>query len=82
VHRWPDGAEWVLQSHHIISLLVPEHEPIPAGTHYAEAAGVWVGCHEHSHFVFRVRDYGDDIYLDPWILFWQMYQDRAHTSSP
>ena len=80
VHRWPDGSTWILQSHHLIRLLVPEHEGFPAGTRYAESAGVHVGTHEHSHFVFRVCEPGasrdEAILLDPWILFWQMYQDR------
>jgi hypothetical protein len=80
-HRWPDGSTWVLQSHHVIRLLVPEEEPIAAGTHYAEAAGVLSGAHEHSHFVFRVREGDDEVMLDPWLLFWQMYEDRKLTSA-
>ncbi len=31
----------------------------------------------HSHFIFTVYDDGELILLDPWILFWQMYQDQA-----
>jgi len=79
---WPDGSEWVLQCHHIIRLLVPEHESVAAGTHVADGAGVLTGSHEHSHFVWRVRDEGEEVMLDPWILFWQMYRDRALTSAP
>ncbi len=81
LHHWPDGSTWVLQSHHLIRLLVPEGEPISAGTHYAEAAGVLPGFHEHSHFVFRVRTEGEEISLDPWLLFWQMYEDRRATAA-
>ncbi len=81
LHRWPDGSTWVIQVHHLIHLLMDEHTPIAAGTHYAEGAGVWVGSHDHSHFVFKIREPGadesDDILLDPWILFWQMYRDGA-----
>lgn len=84
-HRWADGAEWILQSHHLIRLLVPEHAPIAAGTRYAESAGMLTGSHEHSHFVFKVREPGaapgDEVLLDPWILFWQMYQDRRLTTA-
>ncbi|HIT74025.1 MAG TPA: hypothetical protein IAA98_00390 [Candidatus Avipropionibacterium avicola] len=79
VHTWPNGATWVLQSHHLIRLLVPEGEPIPAGTHYAESAGALPGVVEHSHFVFRVQDEDKLIALDPWLLFWQMYEDRRLT---
>lgn len=72
VRRWPDGSEWWLYSNHIIELLIPEHSPVGAGAPYASAAGVWVGAHEHSHFIFRVIEQGGGYFLDPWILFWEM----------
>lgn len=81
LHHWPDGSTWVLQSHHVIRLLVPEDKPIAAGTHYAEAAGVLSGAHEHSHFVFRVREGEEEIMLDAWLLFRQMYEDRRLTGA-
>lgn len=81
VKRWPDGSTWVLQVHHLVRLLVPEHTPLDAGVHLADGAGVHVGSHEHSHFVFAVIEPGgsldERILLDPWILFWQMYRDHA-----
>jgi len=81
VHRWPDGSVWVLGLCHLIRLLAGEHEPIAAGAHYAEGAGVHVGMYEHSHFTFAVREpgaaEGEEVLLDPWILFWQMYRDRV-----
>lgn len=77
LRRWPDGAEWVLQCHHLSALTVPENTPLAAGQHYAHGAGVHCGSHDHSHFVFAVRRDGKETLLDPWILFWQMYQDRA-----
>lgn len=84
-HRWPDGSTWILQSHHLIRLLAPEHTPLPAGLAYAESGGMLTGSHEHSHFVFKVREPeaspDDEIALDPWILFWQMYQDRNQTNA-
>ena len=76
IHRWPDGAEWILQAHHMIELTVNEHEPIRKGQQFARGAGVWTGAVDHSHFVFKVHDYGETILLDPWILFWQMYRDE------
>ncbi|MCK4625669.1 MAG: hypothetical protein KAV00_10190 [Phycisphaerae bacterium] len=82
-HRWPDGSVWTIQVSHLIRLLVPEGQPFPAGTHYAEGAGMHIGSYEHSHFVFKVRepetDEGEDILLDPWILFRQIYEDRRAT---
>ena len=78
VRRWPNGDVWAIQNHHMLNLLVPEHQPIPAGVRYAEAAGVHVGNHTHSHYVFRVRTPEDtkDILLDPWIIFWQIFEDN------
>jgi hypothetical protein len=81
LHHWPHGSTWVLQAHHMIRLLVPEDQPIEAGTHYAEGSGVLCGSHEHSHFVFRIREHGGEISLDPWLLFWQMYEDRRATAA-
>jgi hypothetical protein len=84
-HRWPDGSTWILQVHHVIRLLVPEHQPIPAGALLADGAGVFIGNHEHSHFVFKIQESGtteeEAILLDPWILFWQMYRDRRRTTA-
>lgn len=76
LHRWPNGAEWILQAHHMTELTVPEHQPVEKGRQFARGAGVLSGCFEHSHFVFAIRDYGETIMLDPWILFRQMYQDQ------
>lgn len=76
IHRWPDGSEWILQAHHMTELTVVEHEPIRKGQQFAWGAGVLSGAVDHSHFVFKVHEYGETVILDPWILFWQMYQDQ------
>lgn len=76
IRRWDDGSVWILNSSHMTHLTVPEHQGLEAGSQYAEGAGVWVGAVEHSHFGFAIFDHGELIYLDPWILFWQMYQDQ------
>lgn len=73
---WPDGSTWTIQTAHTVEPLVEEHTPLKAGTAYATGAGVRVGCHDHSHFVFKVADRGQEILLDPWILFWQMFEQR------
>lgn len=77
IHRWQNGAEWILQTHHMTELTVKEREPIKKGQQFAWGAGVLSGAVEHSHFVFKIHDYGETILLDPWILFWQMYRDQA-----
>jgi len=76
IHRWPNGAEWILQAHHMTALTVEEHQPVRKGQQFALGAGVHSGAVDHSHFVFKVHDYGETILLDPWILFWQMYKEK------
>ncbi len=74
---WPNGERWTLQAHHIAALLAAEHTPVPAGAHYASAAGVLPGNNEHSHFVFRTQRPGEpEVLLDPWILFWQIFEQE------
>ena len=72
--RWrvgeADEADWIIQSHHLDALLVPERRPLARGTVYAAAAGTGVGLVAHTHFAFRVIEQGGDYMLDPWILFW------------
>jgi hypothetical protein len=77
VRQWEDHSTWILTSCHMIQLTVDENTPIKGGMQYAEGAGISVGVAEHSHFGFAVLDHGEFIRLDPWILFWQMYQDQA-----
>lgn len=78
ISKWPNGDTWTLQAHHMVDLLVPEHTPLKAGQMYGAAAGVLPGNNEHSHFVFRTRAPGqtEDVMLDPWMLFWQMFQQE------
>lgn len=77
IRRWEDGSTWILRVAHLIRLRVPETGPLAAGVHYADGAGVSVCYREHSHFAFEVREYGETYFIDPWILFWQMYRDGA-----
>ncbi|MFC1613674.1 PKD domain-containing protein [Gemmatimonadota bacterium] len=76
IRHWPDGSVWVLQTHHVVRLLVPEHSPIKRGTQIAEGAGVWSGEHTHSHFVFKVNREDREYMLDPWIIFWQIFENN------
>ncbi len=78
-HHWTEDTSWFLQSHHHVRLLVEEGAPLAAGTHYAEAAGVLSGAYEHTHFVFGIRRGEQEVQLDPWLLFHQMYLDRKRT---
>jgi PKD repeat protein len=77
-HTWPNGDLWTLQTHHVLHLITPEHTSIKAGTRYLSGAGVWVGDNNHSHYVFRVATPENDseVLLDPWIIFWQIFEDN------
>ncbi len=83
---WADGSTWYIRVAHPIRSLVPQHTPVDAGVHILDGAGVMVGLFEHSHFVFGIAESGqgedEQILLDPWILFWQMYRDRRLTTAP
>ncbi len=74
VRHWADGSTWELQCHHQMEMLVTERTPLTAGTPYATGAGVAYGAHTHNHFMFKVIEQGGEYWLDPWILFWQMYR--------
>ncbi len=77
LHTWPNGDRWTLQAHHLVELIIPEHQPVAAGTPYGVAAGVLPGSNEHSHFMFRTQHPGgEDVLLDPWILFWQFFEQE------
>jgi len=75
IHRWENGSQWVLQAHHMTKMTVPENAFVPRGTQFASGAGVLSGYADHSHFVFRIIDEGIEYFMDPWILFWKMYND-------
>ncbi len=85
IRAWPDGSRWIMQVHHFYELCVDTAFPVEAGTLLARGAGVSVGSLEHSHFEFAVVPAGAElseaILLDPWILFRQMYRDRALASA-
>ena len=74
--RWKDGSEWIIQVHHITSLTVKEHTPLKKGEQFALGAGVAVGDHNHSHFVFKIVEDGVMYILDPWILIHKMYKNN------
>jgi hypothetical protein len=79
IRRWPDGSVWWLQAHHLNKMVLPEHTPLKRGDLYAETAGVLTGAREHSHFAWHIIEEGESYWLDPWIFFWQTFQDHKKT---
>lgn len=80
LRRWPNGDLWTLQVHHLLELAVPEHTPLKQGQYFAAAAGELTGSHAHSHFVFKIGEAGEEILLDPWIVFWQIFENNKEKS--
>ena len=75
IHKWKNGSTWVIQTHHMTELIVPENTPLKKGVQFAKGAGVLSGAVDHSHFVFKIVEDEETYFLDPWILFWKMYRD-------
>jgi PKD repeat protein len=75
--HWQNGDSWIIQTHHHNELTVHEFKEIKKGTKYAHSAGTLAGAHTHTHFVFKVKQPGfDEFYIDPWIIFWQILENR------
>ncbi len=79
--QWENGDIWILQTHHLNQLIVPEFKEIQKGTKYAYTAGTLAGSHTHTHFVFKVKQPGfDEFFIDPWIIFWQILENNKSKS--
>jgi hypothetical protein len=76
IRRWPDDSIWVLNSSHLIDMLVETLVPMKRGTPYATTAGTHVGAREHTHFIWRIFEQGGAYYLDPWILMHEIWNQR------
>jgi PKD repeat protein len=77
VRNWDNGDVWHLQTHHLVQLLCPEHQPLQKGQPYAYTAGVLSGYSAHTHFVFRIKQPNSNwLYIDPWILFYQIFENN------
>lgn len=82
IRKWANGDLWQIRVSHILRLLYPQHQPLSAGTHFATGAAVGTWAHPHSHFVFWVKgEDGQEIQLDPWIIFWQCFENNKDTKN-
>jgi len=74
---WDNGDTWIMQTHHVNQLIVPELQSIPKGTKYAYSAGTCAWASTHTHFFFRIVESDKTEYnADPWILFWQIFENK------
>lgn len=74
--RWPDGSEWRIDNGHLGEKFVPDHVPIKGGEPYGRGARRACWWHPHSHFGFQIFE-SEILYdVDPWIVFWQNFEDN------
>ena len=73
---WPDGSEWRINTGHVIEKYVPDNTPLNGGEVYGRGArrGCW--WHPHAHFGFQIYEAGILYEIDPWIIFWQYFEDN------
>ena len=76
IRNWPNGEQWILRSHHMTQLHVAEHTSVKQGTEYGEVGGTHFGSHPHVHFYFIWKKNKTSIHLDPWIIFWKIFENN------
>jgi PKD repeat protein len=76
IKKWPDGSEWRINTGHIIEKYVPDNTPVKGGQPYGLGArrGCW--WHPHAHFGFQIFEETNLYEIDPWIIFWQLFEDN------
>lgn len=81
IKHWENGDTWVIQTHHLDQLLVPELQSVAKGTKYAYSGGTRAGSYTHTHFLFKTIQPGhEEYYMDPWVIFWQMLENQKTAS--
>lgn len=82
IRNWENGEQWILRTHHMTELHVQERTPVPQGRQYGEVGGVHYGSHPHVHFFFQWNKEDLQLPLDPWIIFWKIFENnRARTGA-
>ena len=76
VKKWPDGSEWRINTGHIIQKLVPDNAPVKGGEAYGIGARRACWWHPHAHFGFQIFEQDVLYEIDPWIIFWQLFEDN------
>jgi hypothetical protein len=81
IKTWPNGDKWILRTHHMVQLLVPQHTPLLQGTWYGTVGGVHYGTYPHIHFYFIWEKDGISMALDPWMIFWKTFENNKKQSN-
>ncbi len=78
IRNWENGDIWQMQTHHVNDLLIPAYKKIKQGQTYALGAGTWCWYSPHTHFILNVYqpEFGNWTVIDPWIVFWQIFENN------
>ncbi|MBV6643446.1 MAG: PKD domain-containing protein [Cyclobacteriaceae bacterium] len=77
IKNWGNGDIWHIQTHHLVQLIAPEHQPLRKGQPYAYSGAIRSGYTSHTHFVLKVKQPGMDWhFMDPWVIFWQIFENN------
>jgi PKD repeat protein len=73
---WPDGSVWRINTGHVIKKFIPDNTFVKGGEVYGLGArrGCW--WHPHAHYGFQINESGIRYNIDPWIIFWQLFEDN------
>lgn len=74
--KWSNGSEWRISTGHIKEKLVPDNTPLKGGKAYGIGAALVFGERPHGHFGFEIIEEGISYDIDPWIIFWQLFEDN------
>ena len=77
IKNWDNGDTWIIKTYHILAPIASEFKSLRQGEKYAYGAGTAVGLETHSHFIFNIKTPNQKVYfIDPWIIFWQIFENR------
>ncbi|MGB3589359.1 MAG: PKD domain-containing protein, partial [Tunicatimonas sp.] len=80
IRNWENGEQWILRTHHMTELHVRERTPVSQSKKYGEVGGTHYGSHPHVHFFFQWNKGEQQLPLDPWIIFWKMFENNRQRS--
>jgi len=73
---WLDGSQWRINTGHVMEKYVPDNTPVKGGEVYGRGARRGTALHTHAHFGFQIYENGILYDVDPWIIFWQLFEDN------
>lgn len=74
--KWSDGTVWGITTGHVIEKYIPDNTSVKAGTPIGRGARKDCWWHPHAHFAFDIVDNNIKYDIDPWIIFWQLFEDN------